>query len=349
MQTKSVIPMPNGLNKNEICELLLKEEYGYIPSAPESVATRIISEDDFFCAGKAVYRLIELTCSLGGKLFTFPVHYTQCVSDKPVPCIIQINFRSAVPDKYQPTEEIVDRGHSIISFNYEDVTKDNDDFCDGLAGYIYENGGRAERAERDCGKIGLWAWAAMRVMDYAMTLPELDCGRVSVAGHSRLGKTALLAGALDERFYCAYSNDSGCSGAAISRGKSGERIADIYSQFGYWFSKNYARYIDKENELPFDQHFLIAANAPHRVYVSSARGDFWADPENEYLSCRLASPYFEEQGKKSSITKKMPNVGRRIKTGYIGYHIRPGKHYFSREDWRYFLEYLEKSYIEDRI
>ncbi len=338
------IPMPNGKSKREIIELLLSEEYGYLPDVACSVSAMLVSEDELFCAGKAVYRELQLSLKMENGTFSLPIYYVQLLSGGKTPCIVQINFRSNVPDKYQPTEEIIDAGYSIISFNYEDVTSDSADFTDKLAGYIYKNG---ERALRDCGKIGLWAWALMRVIDFAVTLPEIDASRISVAGHSRLGKTALLAGALDDRIYCAYSNDSGCSGAAISRGKGGERIADICRQFGYWFSKRYEMYVNNEKALPFDQHFLIAANAPHRVYVASARGDGWADPESEYLSCVLAAPYYEEHGLASKITPKMPNIGRKIKNGYIGYHIRAGKHYFSREDWKYFLEYLENCYKED--
>ena len=85
----------------------------------------------------------------------------------------------------------------------------------------------------------MWAWAAQRVMDYAITLDCLNKNRGTVCGHSRLGKTALLAAATDERFFCAYSNDSGCGGAAISRKKDGEKINDICKAFPYWFCDNY--------------------------------------------------------------------------------------------------------------
>ena len=49
--------------------------------------------------------------------------------------------------------------------------------------------------------------------------------------------------------------------------------------------------------MPFDQHFLLAANAHHRVYVASAAEDLWASPKNEYLSCVAASGYFKALGK----------------------------------------------------
>ena len=174
-----------------------------------------------------------------------------------------------------------------------------------------------------------------------MTLTELDHARISVAGHSRLGKTALLTGALDERFYCAFSNDSGCSGAALSRNKQGETIRKIYDTFSHWFCENYEKYADNEDALPFDQHYLIAANVPHRVYVASAVNDLWADPKNEYLSCVAAGEYYEKMGLCGFVhPDRLPVPGECFHDGYIGYHIRSGNHYFSREDWKYYIKYL---------
>ncbi len=319
------IPMPQGMAKKEILEMLLREEYGYLPEKPLDMTVETVSTDHSFCAGKADLIKLKFVCKLACGEFSFPVYYTKRNVEEASPCFIHINFRPDVPDRYQPTEEIVDKGYNVLSFCYQDVSKDNGDFTDGLAGVVYSNG---MRGPHDGGKIALWAWAAMRVMDHAMTLPELRHDRISVAGHSRLGKTALLTGALDARFYCAFSNDSGCSGAAISREKQGETIAKIVKTFPYWFCENYKKYADNEDALPFDQHFLLAANSPHHVYVASAMLDAWADPENEYAACELAAPYFEAQGLSPE--------------KYIGYHIRDGKHYFSREDWNRFFEHLAK-------
>ncbi len=334
------IPMPNGMDKQKILELLLEEEYGTLPEDFNFINATESFCDKSFCAGKAALLRLELLCEVSGKRFAFPVYYVRRNADKPSPCFLHINFRDNVPDRYQPTEEIIDSGYSVISFCYKDVTKDNDDFTDGLAGIVYPNG---RRNSRQCGKIGLWACAAMRVMDHIQTLPEIDKDRISVIGHSRLGKTALLAGALDERFYCAISNDSGCSGAALSRGKRGERIKDICKTFPYWFSENYKKYADNEEAMPFDQHFLIAANAPHRVYVASAVEDLWADPESEYISCKLARSYFNDLGLTTCLTEEMPSVDGGISEGYIGYHIRSGSHYLSREDWRKVISFLDLS------
>lgn len=341
MELLKRLPMPNGMEKSEIIRLLLEEEYGFLPSAPNSVTAEAESVDESFCAGKADLQKIRLHCSADWGDFSFPISYV-CPKGKkePVPAFIHINFRDLVPDKYQPTEEIIDAGYAVFTLYYQDVSSDTDDFTDGLAGVVYPGG---QREKNRCGKIGLWAWAAMRVMDYALTLPELDHARITVAGHSRLGKTALLAGALDERFFCAYSNDSGCSGAALSRENTGETIEVICNTFPYWFCENYKKYAGNEEALPFDQHYLIAANLPHRVYAASAVGDAWACPKNEYLSCTAASEYFESRGKAGFVhPDRLPLTGEAFHDGYIGYHLREGCHYFSREDWMNLIAYVNK-------
>lgn len=340
-QLLDTLPMPGSMTLEELREILQREVYGYLPAAPAAVRAEEVSCDEAFCAGKAILKKIRLFCETEYGEFAFPVYYTCPTKVKtPMPCFIHINFRDLVPDKYQPSEEIVDEGFAVLSFCYKDVTADNGDFTDGLAGIVYPGG---DRSKKQCGKIGLWAWAAMRVMDYAMTLPELDHQHISVAGHSRLGKTALLAGAMDERFFCAFSNDSGCGGAAISRGKQGETIRKIMDVFPYWFCKDYENWADREEEQPFDQHFLLAANGAHRVYVASAAEDLWADPDKEYLSCVAASEYFKERGTLGFVhPDRFPQVGESFQEGHIGYHLRAGKHYFSREDWKYYMRYLRE-------
>jgi len=335
------LPMPNGMKWEEIITLLLKEEYGFLPKAPVAVKACVEQEktQPNFCAGKAKLERILLTCQTENGPFTFPVTFT-CPTrmEGPIPCVIHINFRDLVPDRYEPSEEIVDAGYAVLSFCYENVTKDNGDFTDGLAGVVYPDG---KRLPDQCGKIGLWSWAASRVMDYALTLPQLDHSRITVAGHSRLGKTALLTGALDHRFFCAHSNDSGCSGASLARENQGETIADICRNFPYWFCGNYTKYVKKEDTLPFDQHFLLAANAPHRVHVSSAQEDAWADPANEYLSCVAASSYYEEQGLTGFVhPDRMQEPGETFHQGRIGYDMRTGTHYFSRVDWQNLIAFL---------
>ncbi|MBQ8431776.1 MAG: hypothetical protein IJX28_02725 [Clostridia bacterium] len=338
MELLKQLPNPMGLEKKDLLGLLLREEYGYLPARPYEVTAEETAFDRKFCAGKAPLRTLKLTGRAEWGEFSFPVYYVAPKDKTGIPAFVHINFRDAIPDRYQPTEELVDAGFATLTFCYKDVSSDDGDFTNGLAGVVYPNG---KRKRDDCGKIGLWAWAAMAVMDYAMTLPELDHGRISVVGHSRLGKTALLTGALDERFYCAFSNDSGCSGASLARKNEGETVAKIVKTFPYWFCENYYKYADAEDTLPFDQHWLLAANLPHKVYVASAAGDLWACPKNEYLSCIAASDYYKAHGKSGFVhPDRLPEVGDRFHEGDIGYHLRDGLHYLGREDWKNYIRYL---------
>ena len=341
------LPKTDGLERTELLNLLLSEEYGFLPEPPMGVTADVESEDRSFCAGKAVLKKLKLNCNTGNGTFSFPVSLmypagarTQEKEGKPVPCFLYISFTDRIPDLSFPAEEILDNGFAVLHFCYQDVTSDDGDFTNGLAGMIYPD---EKRGKTQCGKIGLWAWAAGRVMDYACTVPEIDHDRIGVVGHSRLGKTALLAGALDERFFCAFSNDSGCSGAALARGTKGETVGKIYQNFPYWFCVKYGTYAEQEDTMPFDQHFLLAAIAPRRVYVASASQDCWADPENEYLSCIAAGEYYRNMGLKGFIRPdRDPVPGDCFGEGEIGYHLRAGTHYLSREDWGHFMEYMRK-------
>ena len=329
--------IPPLLSREKMLNILQEKEYGFLPPIPESlifgVEENIIPN---FCAGKAVCNKVTAVCVFKGKKFTFPFYATLPTDGKKHPFFVHINFRDNVPDRYMPTEELVDNGFAVLSFCYNDVTKDNGDFTDGLAGILYKKG---ERKPSDPGKLAMWAWAAQRVLDYAQTLDELlDLECAIVCGHSRLGKTALLAAATDKRFAFAYSNDSGCSGAAITREKRGENVKDICERFPYWFCENYKLYIDNEQNMPFDQHYLLASIAPRKVLVGSAAEDIWADPISEFLCCVAAGSAFGGFEHED----RLPEAGDRFLGGKIGYHLRKGKHYFSREDWLRLIEFSKK-------
>lgn len=328
--------------RGEMLDLLLSEEYGYPVPKPDSIEFSVRENTRaHFCAGKAFLDLIDVRVAFGDKSFSFPVKLSRPCADGRHPFFIHINFRDAVPDLYMPTEELIDNGFAVLSFSYLDVTSDDGDFTNGLAGVLYPDG---KRGSRDAGKIAMWAWAASRVMDYAETRADIfDLSRAAVCGHSRLGKTALLAGALDERFSFVYSNDSGCSGAAISREKQGESVDKICTRFPYWFCEEYYKYGDKVDTMPFDQHWLIASIAPRFVLVGSAAEDIWADPESEMLSCLAASPAYEALGFDGFVGEdRSPVAGDAWLDGRIGYHIRKGEHYFSRTDWHRLIAFVNK-------
>ena len=325
--------VPALLPREQMLDILQKEVYGYLPPKPETL-TFTETKFDFYtdCCRSGEF---QASGKLNGREFSFPFHVTVPDDGKPHPFFVHLNFRDKGFDMYRPTEDVILAGFAIINLCYKDVTSDDEDFTNGLAGTLYPDG---QKGPSDPGKIAMWAWAAQRMMDFAETRPDLfDCSRACVCGHSRLGKTALLAGATDTRFRVVCSNCSGCTGAALSRGKAGESLERICFRFPYWFCENYQNHSGHTQEMAFDQHFLIAASAPRCVLVGSASLDAWADPISEQLGCLAAAPAFGGDFQ----CDHPAQVGEAFLDGKLGYHLRKGSHVFCRTDWLRLIEFCK--------
>ena len=231
-----------------------------------------------------------------------------------------------------PVVTMIQSGFGMATACYGDVFPDRPD---GRAASALGSLGRPIEGDLPAdepGAIATWAWQLSRILDWLVTLPEVDPKQVAVVGHSRNGKAALWAGACDERFAMVVSNESGCGGAALERRLAGERIADITKRFPHWFCPAFATFAGRESELPVDAHVTLAMTAPRPLAVASAAEDLWADPQGEFLAAVAASPVWQLFGREGIATAEYPPVGKPV-GDWVAYHVRAGKHDLLAEDW----------------
>jgi hypothetical protein len=239
---------------------------------------------------------------------------------------------------------MIERGYALASFYSGDVDPDTADASDGIGPAFYRSG-TATPADDDPATIMLWSWGFQRVVDFVekAASDQVDPKRVAVVGHSRNGKTALLAGAFDERVALVIPLQAGCGGTAPSRTSDpkAESVKRINTSFPHWFCRNFKAFNDNPAKLPFDQQCLIALCAPRPVLLANAEEDLWANPSGQFELLAAAAPVYRLFGIEGLAPGAKPEINKLL-DGQLGYFLRPGKHAMTRTDWTAFLDYADK-------
>lgn len=351
--------------------------YGAQPAAPERVVGKTLFEDAVAFGGKGTLREVELTF---GPPEWPKIYLLMAVPHgaKPAACFVGLNFAGNhlrvddarvrlpstwVPDRYPgvadnratdagrgkqsdggdvwPLEDALSRGYAVATFYCGDVQPDRPDVREGMRATMPPASAADPAAT---GTIMWWAWGIHRAVDYLVTDPSIDAKRIAVVGHSRLGKTALLAGALDERIALVVANQAGCGGSGPSRhhDQRAETVAIITKAFPHWFCANFKAFADDPSRLPFDQNGLVALCAPRPVLFTAAEDDVWANPTGQFEVLRAASPVYELLGVEGLTASAKPQAGEPLVASRLGYWSRPGAHSFTPADWKTYMDFADK-------
>lgn len=339
----------------EIIKLYETEIYGRIPDRAPKLTFAVAETDRSALEGAAVRKHV-----IGHGADGFAVHvllYLPAKAKGPVPVLLHLTFSATDPGKMAsatangarprpseagPLTNILARGYGYATVRYTEFEGDSATNNLTLIRRLAFAPGQTKLGPDDWGTISVWAWGASRVLDYLGTDPDVDAKRVALIGHSRLGKTALWAGATDPRFALVFASCSGEMGAALARRDYGETVDDMAANFPYWFAGNFQKYSGHWNDMPVDAHMLIALNAPRPVFVTGGTQDQWADPRGEFLAGVAAGPVYRLLGQKDMGVTEGPPLDQPLITGAIGFLYHTGPHAILPEDWHAFFDFAER-------
>ena len=346
----------------ELLKLYETEIYGRVPANASKATFKVVETDTNALDGLAVWKLVEIHFSGQPEGSNVHLHvYLPAKAAGPVPVLLHIVFFGNLPGpgtesniapaapqgrpvfhETGPLTNILERGYGYATFRYSEVQPDNSNtYHSGVIGLTLAPG-QAKPALDEWGTISAWAWAASRVLDYFATDPAIDAKRVALIGHSRLGKTALWAGAQDPRFALVFSSCAGEMGSALARRDYGETVDDMAANFPWQFAGNFQQYSGHWTNMPVDAHMLIALNAPHPVFITGGTQDQWADPRGEFLAEVAAGPVYRLLGKSGLGVTNGPPLDTPLITGDLGFLYHTGGHTIAPGDWEAFLDFADR-------
>jgi hypothetical protein len=250
------------------------------------------------------------------------------------------------PGNEGPTwqQQVLARGWGYAILTPTSFQADNGaGLTEGIIGLV--NKGQPRKLD-DWGALRAWAWGASRVLDYFKTDKSVDAKQVGLEGHSRFGKTALVAMAYDPRFAIAYISSSGTGGAKLYRHVFGEQLENLAATSEYhWMAGNFLKYAGPltPGDLPVDAHELIALSAPRPVFISggTTEGDGWADSRGMFLAAAAAGPVYRLLGKKDLGTTTFPPIETPLVSGEVAFRQHSGRH-TPGPNWPTFLDFASR-------
>ena len=350
------------VRRPELLKLYAEDIFGAIPANAPRTSFKVIETDTGALGGLAIHKDIQMQF---GKATNAPVAhlhmYLPSNATGPVPVLLHMVFFSnpPFPDKTTnmvqatspprsrlseagPITNIFAHGYGYATFRYTDVQPDNSNtFRSGVIAQTLAPG-QAKPSPDGWGAISAWAWGASRALDYLEKDRSVDARHVALIGHSRLGKTVLVAGARDPRFALIYSSCAGEMGSSLARRDYGETVDDMAANFPWQFAGNFQKYAGHWNDMPVDTHMIIALNAPHPVFITGGTQDQWADPRGEFLGEVAAGPVYRLVGRQDLGTTSDPPLDTPLITGELGFHYHTGGHAITASDWDAFLEFADK-------
>lgn len=233
-----------------------------------------------------------------------------------------------------PIAEILSHGYAIALVYPGDIVPDDAPAAAGRLAALVPG--------QPSGAIAAWAWVYSRVVDVLDEDDRFDNARTAVWGHSRNGKAALLAGALDPRIDLVIAHQAGTAGTALTRSGIGEPVSAITEDYPHWFVPAYADYASHPADIPIDQHELIALMAPRPLLIGGGWRDQWSDPQSSFRAAQGANPVYRLYGSQG-LTQT--GLGDFDPAADIAVAMRPGLHGVQPADWENFLAFLDAHFV----
>ena len=315
-------------NRNELFNKICMTEFGGMPPKPEVLRIQRLSAGRTD-SGTNVYKVYTGT-NKAQVQFILDITAPKGPIDGSVKYPVLLTGDGCFTNCESDTiEKAVKMGFAVARFNRLEFA--NDDKLQGRVGGIYD----LYPNNKDFTAISAWAWGYMRALDALELIPHTDTKNVGITGHSRGGKTVLLAAAADERFKFVCPNNSGCHGAVSYRLKETgygwanktEELSDMFREFPHWMGTGLKNYIDKEDKLPYDMHFFGALIAPRYYLQCEGMQDYWINPKGAWMNFCGVKEAYKYLGCENN----------------AGAWFRPGIHRHKLPDFTVFLEFMKNA------